>query len=168
MFLHDLSALLVSNQLVKRSLLTLRPECEFSPELVTPLDTVVDLTDKCETDLRETLEASGAVLPTLAKGTGSAVVTMFMSNLPVRVAPAIFAAEVISNLRLLVQHIELKAALAAEAAILVGQTQLSRSLWNWSAEWRACGRLLRRVTVRVRAHAYVADLDDMNSAMQPA
>lgn len=165
MFLRDVARLLVTSQLIKRSLIALRPECEFSSELTETLDVVVVLSDGGENCLREPLLEAGAVLPTLTEGTASAVVTGFITSIPIASMPAVLAAEVITNLRLLVQHIELKAMLAAEAGVLVGQTRLSRALLKWSKEWRNCGQILRSVTVRMRAQAYVADLD-LNPAPQ--
>lgn len=167
LFLRDVSSLLVTSRLIKRSLLALRPECAFSPEVTKTIDAVVALSDSGEPRLREPLLDAGAVLPVLADGTASAVVKEFIAGIPVKVAPAVLAAEVISSLRLLVQHIELRVMLAAEAAVLVGQTQVSRALLQWSAEWRACAKILRRIMVRVRAKAYVADLE-LASVAQPA
>lgn len=159
MFLRDVAALLVTSRLVTRSLFALRPECEFSPELTKTIDTVAALSDCGEPYLRQPLLEAGAVLPALPESTASSVVTEFFSSIPVKVTPSVMAAEVVSRLRLLVQHIELKAMLAAESAVLVGQNRLSRALLKWAAEWRACGQILRAVTVRVRAKAYIADLD---------
>ncbi len=166
-FLRDVSLLLVTSQLVKRSLLALRPECVFSPELTETIDTVVALCESGEPRLHEPLFQAGAVLPVLEESSTSAVVTAFMARIPFGVAPAILAAEVIANVRVLVQHLELKAILAAEGAVLIGQTNLSGALLKWSAEWRSCGQTLRAVTVRVRAKAYVADLES-GPTPQPA
>ena len=159
MFLRDVALLLVTSQLIKRSLIALRQECEFSRELIIAIDSVVDLSDHGAPHLREPLLEAGAVLPALTEGTASAVVTGFIGSIPVNVPPAVLAAEVIANLRLMVHHIELKAMLAAEEAILVGQASLSRALLKWSKDWRGCGQRLRSVTVRMRAKAYVADLE---------
>lgn len=168
MFLRDVSHLLVTNQLVRRSLQALRPECAFSDELTRTVDAVITLTQKCEGQLRSPLSDAGAILPVLSNGTASAIVTDFLSSIPTRATPDVFVAEIVSNLRLLVQHVELKAMLTAEAAILMGQTALSQALLKWSAEWRACGKTLRRATVRVRAKAYIADVDMMTPSFQPA
>ena len=159
MFLRDVALLLVTSRLIKGSLFALRPECEFSPELTKTIDTVAALSDCGEPYLRKPLLEAGAVLPALPESTASSVVKEFIASIPVQVSPSVLAAEVISSLRLLVQHIELKVMLAAESAVLVGQNRLSRALLKWAAEWRACGQILRIVTVRVRAKAYVADLD---------
>lgn len=159
MFLRDVAALLLTNGLIKRSLSALRPECEFSTELTKTIDTVTALSDCGEPYLRKPLVEAGAVLPALPESAAGSVVTEFFSSIPVKVTPSVLAAEVISSLRLLVQHIELKAMLAAESAVLVGQNRVSRALLKWAAEWRACGQILRSVTVRIRAKAYVADLD---------
>ena len=159
MFLKDVALLLVTTQLIKHSLIALRPECQFSQELTKAIDTVVALSDCSTPHLREPLVDAGAVLPALTEGTASAVVTGFIASIPVNVPSAVLAAEVIANLRLMVHHIELKAMLAAEEAVLVGQTSLSRALIKWSKDWRGCGQRLRSVNVRMRAKAYVADLE---------
>lgn len=159
LFLRDVAMLLVTSQLIKRSLLAIRPECAFSDEITKAVDTIVVLSDSGEPHLREPLLQAGAVLPILAESTTSAVVTEFMASIPVKVTPAVLAAELTSSLRMLVQHLELKAILAAEAAVLIGQTHLSHALLKWSSEWRSCGQILRTVTVHVRAQAYVADLE---------
>lgn len=159
LFLRDVAMLLVTSQLIKRSLIAIRPEYAFSEELQKALDTIIALTESGEPHLREPLLQAGAVLPELAESSASAVVAGFMASIPVKVTQAVLAAELTSNLRILVQHLELKAILAAEAAVLIGQKRLSHALLKWSAEWRSCGQILRAVTVRVRAQAYVADLD---------
>ena len=159
MFLRDLELLLGTSRLIKRSVLVLRKPRAVSPELTKIIDTIIALCDGGEGYLNDALSEAGAVLPSLPESTTNAVIEGFISAVPVTLAPAVFAAEVIANLRLLVQHFELKAVLAAEAALLVGQTRLSRALLKWSAEWRNFGEILRSVTVRVRAQAYVADLN---------
>ena len=159
MFLRDVAVLLVTTSLIKRSLFALRGECEFSSDLIKTIDAVTALSDCGEPYLRKPLVEAGAVLPALPESAASSVVTEFFSCIPVKVAPSVLATEVISRLRLLVQHIELKAMLAAESALLVGQTRLSRALLKWAAEWQDCGHALRGVMVRVRAKACVADLD---------
>jgi len=150
--------LLVTGQLIKRSLATLRTKCDHSTELAGSIDSIVAISDAGEINLREPLLEAGAVLPALSESTASAVVAGFIASIPGDAPPAVFAAEVISTLRQLVQHIELKALLAAETALLVGQASLSRALLKWSGEWRACAQSLRSVTVRVRAKAYIADM----------
>ncbi len=159
MFLRDIAMILVTSQLIKRSLGALRPQCEFSHELTKTIDNLSSLCEGGEPSLSESLLEAGVVLPVWPAGNASAVIKGFISNIPLSVAPAVLAAEVISSLRLLVQHFELKIVLVAEAALLVGQTHLNRTLVKWSAEWRTCGRILRSLTVRVRANAYVADLE---------
>ena len=87
--------------------------------------------------------------------------------MPAAVAPGILATEVTVNLRLLAQHIELKARLAAEAALLVGQDRIGKALIAWSVEWRNCGGVLRSITARARAQAYIADIGE-TAALQGA
>lgn len=110
--------------------------------------------------LNPPLVESGAVLPNSTDARESAMLTDFFVRVPSRGAPAVLATEVASNLRLLAQHIELKARLAAEEALLVGQNALCHALMVWAAEWRACGQALRTATVRARTRAYVADVEE--------
>ncbi len=159
MLLHDIAALLVTSRLVQRTLLEFRPECQFSPVLSETLDSLVALSESGEQRLREPLLDAGAVLPALTEETTiGTVISGFISNAPTSRTPAVLAAEVVANFRLLVQHIELKARLVAEVAVLVGQNRLAQALLEWSGEWRACGQILRTVAARVRAQAYIADV----------
>ncbi|HET7536641.1 MAG TPA: hypothetical protein VFJ90_09320, partial [Candidatus Didemnitutus sp.] len=102
---------------------------------------------------------AGVVLPKSLDEEAGAFISAIFSRLPNGAAPAILATEVVVNLRLLAQHIELKARLAAEEAMLVGQDLLCSALVAWAAEWRACGKTLRDATIRARAVAYVADIE---------
>ena len=158
LLLRDVASLLVTSRLINQFLRVLRPECGFSPELTATVDDLAVISDSGATRIHPSLVEAGAVLPATADHTTSALITGFLTRLPV-VAPGVLAAEISVNLRLLAQHVELRARLAAETALLVGQSALCRALIAWSAEWRNCGRILRAVSVRARAQAYVADLD---------
>ncbi|MDB6113727.1 MAG: hypothetical protein JWQ83_219 [Lacunisphaera sp.] len=160
LLLCDVSSLLFTSKFVSRSLLALRPKCEFSRELTATLDSIIALSNAGELRLHPPLDDAGAVLPEVMDETAGAQVADFFTRPPLAAGPGLLAAEVAANLRLLAQHLELKARLAAEEALLVGQHALGNALVDWSADWRACGHKLRAATVRARAQAYVADLDD--------
>lgn len=159
LLLRDAASLLVTSQLISQSLLALRPKCEFSRELAATVDTMVTINDSGASRLKPPLTEAGASQTVAADTTTNMLVTDFFTRLPV-VAPGVLAAEIIVNLRLLAQHLELKTRLAAEEALLVGQNRLSQALVAWSAEWRAFSGALRDATVRARARAYIADLDE--------
>lgn len=164
MLLRNMAHILITNQLIKRAMVALRPECESSAELLEVFDDIVALNDRGQHQLGHSLSEAGAVLPILNESSASPVISWFLASIPDRVTPGVMAAEVISNLRLLVQHLELKAKLAAEEAALVGQNSLGLALLDWSAAWRSLGHDLRSVNGRLRAHAYIADVTE---AMPP-
>lgn len=159
LLLRDVAALLITSHLVSRAVKSLRPECRFSRELLDTLDAIIATSDAGEMFLQAPLSESGAILPDITDTSEGAQLRDFFTQLPVRVAPGVLAAEVVVNLRLLVQHVELKIRLAAEEALLVGQNALCHALMIWAAEWCACSRALRVATVRARARAYIADLE---------
>ncbi len=167
LLLRDVASLLVTSELVSRALIALRPECRFSRELTQSLDLIVAISDAGQIHLQEPLAEAGAVLPPSHDTSASALVTGFFTRLPTAAAPGILATEVAVNLRLLAQHIELKARLAAEAALLVGQDHIGAALIAWSVEWRNCGGVLRSVSARARAEAYIADVGE-SAALQGA
>jgi len=158
LLLRDVASLLVTSRIISHHLLDLRPQCEFSGELTATLDSIVALSRDGESRLQPALDEAGATLPETTDALTGALLADFFTRIPVAAAPGTLAAEVAVNLRLLAQHLGLKALLAAEEAVLVGQNRLSGVLLNWSSEWRACGQTLRAATVRARAQAYVADL----------
>lgn len=164
LLLRDVTSLVVTSRLISRHLLAFRPQCEFSGELTAILDSIVALSRDGESRLQPALEEAGAVLPESTDTLTGALLADFFTRIPASATPGTLAAEVASNLRLLAQHLGLKALLAAEEAVLVGQNRLSGVLLDWSAEWRACGHTLRAATVRARAQAYVADLPASASA----
>ena len=160
LLVRDVASLIVMSQLISHSLPALRPNCQFSPELTTKLDDILTITRTGSKRLYPILDEAGAVLPAAPDATSCALVTGSFTRLPAGGNPAVLTVEIMTNLRLLAQYIELRAWLAAESSLLVGQRQLSHVLVAWSAEWRACGRALRVATLRARAKAYIADLSE--------
>lgn len=160
LLLRDVASLIVMSQLINHSLSKLRLKCPFSSELSDTLETMLAISAIGKKRLYPTLVEAGAVLPATSDASSCALVTGFFTRLPQGGNPAVLTVEIMTNLRLLAQHVELRAWLAAESALLVGQRQLSHALVAWSAEWRACGRSLRAATLRARARAYIADLDE--------
>ena len=144
----------------RRTLPAIRPDCAIPDELVAYLDLIVAISKAGESRLQAPLVEAGAVLPATVDHTPPTLVAALRAGAPVAALPGVRAAELAANLRLLVQHLELKVRLAAEAALLVGQSRLSLALVDWANKWRDCGRTLRAVTIRARARAYVADLEE--------
>jgi len=163
LFLRDMTSLLITSRAVCRSLVALRPECEQSNELrelTNVLDRLVATSKSGETRLRQPLSEAGIVLPTAVDAGASTLVAGFFARLPANAAPGMLAAEMILNLRLLAQHVELRARLAAEEALLVGQRGIGRTLVAWAGEWHSCSRNLRATSVQANAKAYVADMGE--------
>jgi hypothetical protein len=159
LFLRDLASLLLLSRTTTSTLRALRSECAFSDALTSSLDRIAATNEAGETYLRRPLAEAGVLVLKSTDGETGAFISALFSRVPAGAAPAIFATEVVVNLRLLAQHLELKARLAAEEAMLVGQDLLCSALVAWAAEWRNCGRTLRDATVRARAGAYVADVN---------
>jgi hypothetical protein len=157
LFLRDLTSLLITSRTITRSLLVLRPECEFSPEITAKINDLIVTSREGESHLRAPLREAGIILPTAAEAGASALVASFFTRVPVGVPPGVLATEVAINLRLLSQHLELKAHLIAEEALLVGQKSVCQGLLAWAREWCACGEKLRTTTIRAQAQAYFAD-----------
>jgi hypothetical protein len=160
LLLRDVASLLTMSRLISHSLKALRPNCAFSPDLTTSLDTIVATTEAGERLLQNPLSESGTVLPNTPDTDGDALRTDFFTRIPAQAAHDVMAADVDANLHLLAQHLEFKTRLAAEEALLVGQNSLCRALLGWAAEWHACSRALRLATVRTRARAYFAEWDE--------
>ena len=160
LFLRDLTSLLITSRSVTRSLVAIQPECTFSEELMERIDSLVTTSQAGEAHLLEPLREVGITLPPAGDSGSSALVAEFFTRLPVGASPAVLAAEVVVNLRLLAQHLELKIRLAAEEALLVGQKSVCRALVAWAREWRLTAARLSGATVRARARAYVADLGE--------
>lgn len=140
LLLRDVASLLLTSELVSSSLVALRPECEHSPELTSALNSMITLCDESESRVQQPLLESGIVLPTTTDTSASTLITGFFTRLPTSAEPRVFATEVIINLQLLAQHVELKARLASEEALIVGLDALSCGLADWSGEWRALGQ----------------------------
>jgi hypothetical protein len=169
LMLRDVASLLFTSQVVGRAIESLRPQCSFSRELTKGINAIMAASEAGEWLLHNPLAEAGAVLPNADDTMESALLMEFLARLPQQGAPGVLAAEVAVNLRLLVQHIELKARLVGEEAELVGQKALCEALMKWMKQWRACSRILRAMTVRARARAYIADLNDFGfSAAQMA
>jgi hypothetical protein len=163
LLLRDLASLLATSRNLNQSLQSLRPKCEFSADLTVIIDSMVRILEAGAARLHPCLTDTADAPAIEPDQSVDDVVTDVFARLP-GVTPGIFAAEVAVNLRLLARHLELKTRLAAESALLVGQDVLCRILMLSATEWRRCDRLLRTVTVRARALAYVADLDDAGCA----
>jgi hypothetical protein len=167
LFLRDLNSLLVTSRTITRSLLALRPECEFSPEITEKINDLIATSRDGESHLRGPLREAGIILPTAVEGGANALVASFFTRVPAGVAPEVLATEVAVNLRLLSQHLELKTHLAAEEALLVGQKSVCRALLAWARKWCACGEKLRATTLRARAQAYFADIGNLAPQQGP-
>jgi hypothetical protein len=166
LFLRDMTSLLITSRAITRSLLALRPECEQSTELhefTNMLDRLVTTSKSGEARLRQPLSDAGIVLPTATDAGASTLVAGFFTRLPSHATPGMFATELLLNLRLMAQHVELRARLAAEEALLVGQRAIGRSLVTWAGEWHACSRNLRANSLQVHAKACVADVNETDA-----
>ena len=163
LFVRDLALLLTTSAAISHSLLTLRPECERSPgldDLTRILDRLIATCGSGEACLRRALADAGIDLPGREDAGSGTLVAGFFACLPAQAAPAIFASDLVLNLRLLAHHVGLRARLAAEKAALVGQSGISRTLVNWAGEWQACNRDLRANSLHTHAQAYVADVNE--------
>jgi hypothetical protein len=136
---------------MSRALLAVRPECVFSSELVIILDRMVKISDAGEILLYQPLAEAGAPRPVTTDPTACTLVTGFLTRLPDAAAPRELAEAIAVNLRSLARHIELKARLAADDALLAGQERLARALALWSTKWRVCGQMLHIAVRRARA-----------------
>jgi hypothetical protein len=150
MLLRDIASLLLTTELISSSLVALRPECAFSSELTLTLNSMIALCDEGETRVQQPLLESGIVLPTTTDASPSTLITDFFHRLPSAIDTHVFGAEVVVNLQLLAQHVELKARLAADEALLVGLDGLNQALDTWSEEWHTCGRQMGKLTFRNR------------------
>ncbi|MEO6995413.1 MAG: hypothetical protein ABI273_17540 [Lacunisphaera sp.] len=150
MLLRDVASLLLTTELISSSLVALRPECAFSNELTHTLNSMVTLCDEGEARVQEPLLESGIVLPTTTDSSPSTLITDFFHRLPTAADPRVFGAEVVINLQLLAQHVELKARLAADEALIVGLDGLNQALDVWSDEWHTCGKQMGRLSFRIR------------------
>lgn len=160
LFLRDITSLLITSRVIARSLEALRPECEFSTEVTAKIDELIGTTAEGELQVREPLSEAGVVLPPGDESAATAQVVGFFTRLPAGAPSAVLAAEVVVNLRLLAQHLELKARLAAEEAMLVGQKSICHALLRWARSWCLCGEKLRAATIRTRVQAFAAELGD--------
>src|SRR4051812_3163448 len=146
MLLRDVASLLLTTELISSFLVALRPDCEFSSDLTHTLNSMIALCDDGETRVQQPLLESGIILPTTTDASPSTLITDFFQRLPTADDPQIFGAEVVVNLQLLAQHVELKARLAADEALVVGLKGLNEALSSWSDEWHSCARKMGKLT----------------------
>ena len=157
LLLRDVASLLLTTELISSSLVALRPECNFSNELSHMLNSMITLCDEGEARVQQPLLEAGIVLPSNTDASPSTLITNFFQRLPAAVDSRAFATEVVINLQLLAQHVELKARLAADEALIVGLDGLNQALDVWSEEWRTCVKQMGRTTFRHRTPNRVSD-----------
>lgn len=150
MLLRDVASLLLTTELISSFLVALRPECQFSPELTHTLNSMIALCDDGETRVQQPLLETGIILPTTTDASPSTLITDFFQRLPTAADPQIFGAEVIVNLQLLAQHVELKARLASDEALIVGLDGLNAALNSWSNEWQTCAKEMGKLSVQFK------------------
>jgi hypothetical protein len=128
-FLRNLSSLLITSRLIGQSLSAVRSEFVEAPEI-----------DKKITELITT--GQRGVLPATPQNDGASrlVATTLYNGLPTEGAPLSRSADTVVNLRLLAQHLELRARLTAEEAKLMGEETLRRALLNWARQWWTVAR----------------------------
>jgi len=148
MLLRDVASLLLTTELISSFLVALRPECEFSSDLTHTLNSLIALCDDGETRVQQPLLETGIILPTTTDASPSTLITDFFQRLPTAADPQVFGSEVVINLQLLAQHVELKARLAADEALIVGLTGLNAALSSWSDEWHQCAKQMGKLTFR--------------------
>jgi hypothetical protein len=166
-FRRELTSLLITNRSIAHSLATVRTEMSESPEVLDQINELIAVGHQGENHLRGPLDDAGIVLPTPVTSDDETeapdVHPAFIRHGAVRN----FAAEVITHLRLLAQHLELRARLAAEEARLVGQKGVRQALLAWAAQWRVCGEHLRQPSTSVSARVAYAPFA-LLAAMQRA
>ena len=150
LLLQDIASLLTTSRRVRRSLEKLRPQCGFSPCLTSTVDTLLATSRAGEALLEPPLADADVALPAVPDPGESKLLTDFFVRLPGRILPVALAADVTGNLRLLAQHIDLKARLAADEAWLAGQQTFSDALMGWATEWRNGSVALHRLTGELR------------------
>ncbi len=140
-FLRSLSALLVTSRLIGQSLAALRPEFSSSPDVDRKITALINTGKQGEDDLGKPLREAGIVLPSTPNRTVAApIVTTLYRGVPGTSTAASPATETVLNLRLLAQHLELRARLAAEYAKIAGEEPLRRVLSNWARQWWTAAR----------------------------
>ncbi|HVU18265.1 MAG TPA: hypothetical protein VHD32_15190 [Candidatus Didemnitutus sp.] len=144
-FRRELTSLLITNRSIAHSLASVRTEIGEAPEVIEQIDELIAVGQEGENHLRKPLDQAGILLPTPVTGAADdAEAPALHPAFGHRGAIRNFAADVVTHLCLLAQHLELRARLAAEEARLVGQTALRQALLAWAAQWRVCGQHLRR------------------------
>jgi hypothetical protein len=150
-FVRDLGTLLATSRIVEQALAALRSECAHSAELSEMLSGLVAVNDAGEAYLQRPLAEAGIVLASQEGTEAADVVRVIFNRIPTGGKPEELTTEMRTSFRLLAQHLELKAHLAAEEALLLGQETLSSALMAWAVRWRNCGRRLGHPLVRSRA-----------------
>jgi hypothetical protein len=150
LFLRDLTSLLVTSRAVTRSLEALRPECTFSPEVTTQINDLIGASASGEQHMRAPLNEAGMVLAPAGDPAARAQVAAIFTQLPAGGPSSALAEEVTVNLRLVAQHLELRARLAAEEALRVGQKSIGQALLRWARSWCQCGEDARAALDRAR------------------
>jgi len=157
MLLRDVASLLLTTELISSFLVALRPECAFSPELTRTLNSMIALCDDGETRVQQPLLETGIILPTTTDASPGTLITDFFQRLPTAADPQVFGSEVVVNLQLLAQHVELKARLAADEALIVGLDALNAALSSWSDEWHTCAKEMGKLTFHSRSLASTSE-----------
>ena len=165
LLLRDVASLVLTTELISSSLVALRPECEFSNELTAIINSMINLCDEGESRLQQPRLEAGIVLPTTTDSSASTLITGFFTRLPSARDPKVFASELVLNLRLLAQHVELKARLAAEEAAIVGLEGIGDALDDWSVAWRDCGRKIGGLSFRDRSRSALTQASGLNFAI---
>ncbi|HEY4299273.1 MAG TPA: hypothetical protein VGM73_00270 [Candidatus Didemnitutus sp.] len=142
-FRRELTSLVITNRSIAHSLATVRTEIGESPEVIEQINELIAVGHEGENHLRGPLDDAGIVLPTPVTTDDESEAPALHPAFARRGAVLNFATEVVTHLRLLAQHLELRARLAAEEARLVGQKSLRQALLAWAAQWRVCGQHLR-------------------------
>lgn len=156
LLLRDISSLLLTSELISSSLIALRPECAFSPELTSSLNSMIALCDEGESRIQESRMEANLVWPATTDNSASTLITGFFTRLPSADDPQSFATELIINLQLLAQHVGLKARIAGEEATIIGFERLGHELAEWSRTWSTCGENLGNAMFRNRVHTSAA------------
>jgi hypothetical protein len=149
-FVGDLGALRATSLIVGQALAALRSECASSAESREMLDGLVAVNDAGEAYLQRPLAEAGIVLASREGAEAADVVRAIFHRIPTEGNPEELTVEILTSFRLLAQHLELRAHLAAEEALLLGQEPLSSALMAWAVRWRNCGRRLGHPPVRSR------------------
>lgn len=157
LFVHEVLSLLATSDAIGREIRALRTQCTLPGELVEMLDSLATLNEAREIHLRRPLTEAGIAWE-LTSQESTAWIERLLPAIPTGDVSAVTAAEIAVQLRLLVQHLELKTVLAAESALLLGHEGLCQGLIAWADQWHGCSHDLRLATVHTRMRAFISDL----------